>query len=163
MVILLEGADGAGKSTLYKKLQEKLPVGYNFIKHLDRDKIGHHFWWKSKIESPYIYVIDRGFVSELIYRPIKNDKIPNISLNEFADLCNENLCIIYCKTEREFADMLYRGDDYINSEEYPKVERYYDVLMNILKTFTYSNIVDYDWTNDNIDNLIDYLRRFGKR
>lgn len=164
MVILLEGADGSGKSTLYEKLKELLPrKGYNFINHLDRDAIGHHLWWKKKINSPYVYVIDRGFISELIYRPIKQDKRPNISLEEIGDICNEHLCIVYCKTERQLADMLYRGDDYISSNEYPAVTRNYDSLMGILTWFTRTHLVGYDWTKDNIDDLVKYIRGLAKK
>ena len=163
MVILLEGNECAGKSTLHSKLKELLPSWYNFINHLDRDSIGHHMWWKKRIDSPFVYVIDRGFVSELIYRPIKNDKIPNISLEEAADLCNERLLIIYCKTNRELDDLAIRGDDYISSHEHPTVGSAYDVIINVLKHFTRSQIITYDWTKDNIEELVENIREFACR
>lgn len=164
MVILLEGADGAGKSTLYEKLKESLSRrGFNFIKHLDRDALGHHLWWKKKIDSPYVYVIDRGFLSEVIYRPIKRDKKPNISLDEFSDLCTENLCIIYCKTTSQLDDMVNRGDDYVSVYEYPDIVKAYDVITGVLETFTKVKIYQYDWFNDNYVELIENIRSFANK
>ena len=157
MVILLEGADGAGKSTLYEKLKKSLNHKYEFINHLDRDKPGHRHWWKDKIDSDTVYVIDRGFLSEIIYRPIKLDKVPNISLYDLTDLCTDKLLILYCKTDRQLTDMLYRGDDYIDSAEHAFVTNAYDVVINILKLFTHSRVLHYDWTKDDYDLLINKL------
>lgn len=145
MVILLEGPDGAGKSTLYNKLCELYK--YNFIKHLPRESVGHYLWWQKKIESPFLYFIDRGFISELVYRPIKADDTPNISLEEIGNLCTNNLCIVYCETEKAYDNMKRRGDDYINDKkEHDMIRLRYGDTMTTLSWFTDATVVTYDFT-----------------
>lgn len=158
MVILLEGADGAGKSTLYEKLKKLLPSEYEFIKHLDRDAEGHRGWWDRMINRNDIYVIDRGFISELVYRPIKRDKVPNVSLDDIASFCNENLLVVYCKTTRQLNDMLARGDDYVSETEYPEIVNNYNCVMSLIAWFTDSNVYTYDWAKDDITELVNYIR-----
>lgn len=167
MVILLEGADGTGKSVLYNKLRELYK--FNFIKSLPRESVGQYLWWQKKIESPYLYFMDRGFISELIYRPVKMDNTPNISLEDIGNLCTENLFIAFCDTDYAYENMKKRGDNYIkNKREHNLVRVRYSVEMSSIGWFTNAKVQTYDFTKArNFVNLVkeidDFIEEGKKR
>lgn len=159
MIILLEGVDGSGKTTLYRELQKEF--NYNFIKGLPRDDNGHYLWWKKKIESPYIYFIDRGFISEWVYRPIKDDAEPNISLEEIGNLCSRNLLVLWCNNKNGYKNILERGDDYINNKkEYDMIVNRYIQVITTINWFTNSCIYEYDYEKDSLEELLKYIKDF---
>lgn len=166
MLILLEGADGAGKTTLYDVLRGNF--GFNFIKGLPRDDMGHYLWWKKKIESPYVYFIDRGFISELVYRPVKDDAEPNITLEEIGNLCSRNLFVIFCKNDNAYANMLLRGDDYIrNNVEHEQIVKRYEQVFDTLNWFTNCWVYEYNYTHEGsleflLKRITDFIERRKK-
>lgn len=163
MLILLEGADGTGKTTLYNILRDIF--GFNFIKGLPRDDDGHFLWWKKKIESPYVYFIERGFISELVYRPIKDDANPNITLEEIGNLCSRNLFIIFCKNKNAYENIKLRGDDYItNEKEHKQVVQRYEQVFDTLNWFTNCWLYEYNYeTNGSIEFLLRRVKDFIER
>ena len=159
MVILLEGVDGSGKSTLYNILRQNF--GYNFIKCLPRDDNNQYLWWKKKVESPYVYFMDRGFVSEWVYRPVKDDEEPNISLEEIGNLCSRELLVIWCKNKNAYKNILERGDDYINNKkEYDMIVNRYIQVITTINWFTNSHIYEYDYEKDELEDLLKYIENF---
>lgn len=159
MVILLEGVDGSGKSVLYNILRDNF--GYNFIKALPRDDNNQYLWWKKKIESPYVYFMDRGFVSEWVYRPVKDDEEPNISLEEIGNLCSRNLLVIWCKNRNSFYNMKRRGDNYVsNAMEHKLLSQRYVQVLTTINWFTNSLIYEYDYEKDSLEVLLKYIGNF---
>ena len=160
MIILLEGPDGAGKSVLYKQLQTEFSG--NFIQGLNRDDKGQYLWYKQRIESSSVYFIDRGFISELVYRPIKNDKEPNITLEEAGNLCSRHLFVIYCTNEHAYNNMKLRGDNYIkNEDEHKQICIRYEEVITTINSFTNARVFYYDYSFPTLYNiLLDAIRRF---
>ena len=83
MLIVIEGPDGSGKTTLLKQLNNK---GIITLPAIPRE---HHLQYEMfkmyAINSvDKIYCIDRCFITEWIYRCVKNDNIPNITLEDIA-------------------------------------------------------------------------------
>ena len=157
---MLEGADGSGKSTLYETLRKEFK--HNFIKCLPRDDIGQYLWWKRKIENPCIYFVDRGFISEWVYRPIKDDYQPNISLEEIGNLCSRNLFVVYCKNDNAYTNMKLRGDNYIvNNVEHKKIVERYEHVMNTLCWFTNCVAYPYNYeTEGGLEFLLNRIKEF---
>ena len=160
MIILLEGPDGAGKSVLYKQLQNEFSS--NFIRSINRNDKGQYLWYKQHIESPYVYFIDRGFISELVYRPIKDDREPNITLEEAGNLCSRHLFVIYCTNKHAYDNMKLRGDDYIkNKNEHKQICTRYEEVITTIDNFTNARVFYYDYSSPVMYNiLLDAIRRF---
>lgn len=163
MIVLLEGPDGAGKSVLYKALYSKYHK--NFIQCIDRMLPGQYLWWKKHIDSSEVYFIDRGFISEWVYRPIKEDRDANMTLEEIARLCTNNLLVVYCNNKMAYKNMLNRGDDYITTLiEHKAVCARYKEIVNTIDWFTNSLVFYYDYNkSEQHDLLFDTIDRFIDR
>ena len=150
MIIILEGPDGSGKTTLRKTFEER---GYFYMQSVPREwpmQYDVHNKLYRDIQDKDV-VFDRCFVSELIYRTIKNDYVPNISLKEIAQLLDfHKIIFVYCNTETAFEDSMKRGDEYItDSDEHKNISAMYDIVMNIINKFTRAEVMKYNWHKDN--------------
>ena len=123
MIIIIEGPDGSGKTTLANKLAKR--TGYMLL-HRSQPKSEEE---KKKMMAEYLQVIDSGenvimdrcWYSEMVYGPVMRDASV-ISYPEMYEL-EKRICkkgggiIIYC-TDRP--DVLWnrcqeRGEDYITT------------------------------------------------
>ncbi|KKL13373.1 hypothetical protein LCGC14_2526420, partial [marine sediment metagenome] len=68
MLVLLEGADGVGKSTLAKELCGE--YGYDYLHFLIPDEHPVDYWFKELVKIKRPTVIDRLHLSEDAYGPI---------------------------------------------------------------------------------------------
>jgi hypothetical protein len=107
-----------------------------------------------------VAIIDRCFVSELVYRCIKNDKHRNISLKDALELLDKPyIKIIYCHTDNAYEFAKLRGEDYIEtSEEAAEIENLYKYLMLLFKKFNVAKIIEFDWQKDDLKTLINEIR-----
>ena len=159
MIILLEGPDGAGKSTLYERLQHDFDG--EFIKGIWYTRANQYDWWKAHMTSDTVYFIDRGFISELVYRPIKRDRKANISLREIGSLCTDDLFVVYCTNKNAYDKMLERGDNYITSSaEHESITVRYTEVMNTIEMFTNSQIFNYDYEYTDYNTLLNAIKAF---
>lgn len=158
MLIIVEGPDGTGKSTLVKTLREK----YKFIsrKPIDRNRKYQSYYWKKFLDKyskgKGIYVVDRCYLSELVYRLAMNDLWPNISLLNIAKLLEtNNVKYIFCKNDNGYVNAKKRGEDYIKSlNEHVKVTNTYIFVQTLLEKFAKCEIYNYDYEKDNLDTLV---------
>lgn len=142
MIIILEGPDGAGKSTLAKKLVGSCNAMYKaFDKPKTREeKRGMYDMYKEfivGIPTGTNVVMDRSWHSEQVYGPVMRDE-RNITYTHMKRL--EELVvalhggiIIHCT---DSLDLLWdrcqaRGEDYITSKEtLKKIVEGYNVLLH---------------------------------
>ena len=122
-MIIIEGIDGVGKSTVSSYLKEE---GYDI----------HHLLYHEKNEPGFInlfkkdqgnLVLDRGFITELVYGPVLRDRsrIDQDALKRLMDLyATKDTRIIYLKALKE--DLLKRR--FHNKEDYEMLLKYYEVL-----------------------------------
>ena len=111
MLIIVEGGDGSGKSTLVQKLKT-----FNFkIEKPAALNNRHQFEYYERLALQSIYneenvILDRSFISELVYR-VYDKKKPKLKLSEMFALLK--YCkIILCETGTQFQDSLKRGEGF---------------------------------------------------
>lgn len=164
MLIILEGADGSGKTTLANKLNDLYPV-----MRIDRDnervyKLFHLL--QLGIDFEHLdFVIDRSFITDIVYRSVFNDEEVNgnksISLSEMAEVLNKSV-IIYCKTNTSYADSQKRGEDNItNAKTHKKICDCYDKVMTFIKTRSDAKVITYDWRKMSFEKLVEELKDVG--
>ncbi len=135
-MIIVEGIDGAGKTTLVNTLVQK-----GFSKH--------HFDYDVKnmdLVSKYLkvlknnhqnLVIDRSFISEMVYGPVLRGK-SKLTLEDYKKLLfaykKVNTKIIYLKASKEVL-LLRKGNEI---DDYNMIKQYYKALNT-----QYNNIMNY--------------------
>lgn len=163
MIIYLEGVDGSGKSTLADKIKDALQLnGYKVYRNAEYlistsprkpNRISHEKLFErlnKMAQSPYVYILDRGPVSDGIYRIFDGLK-PIATLAEVLEWLSENrgyVFCIYCHSAQSEYFMNKRGDDNpyaINC--HPLITKVYDTIIPI------SSSVGciwqfYDWTSE---------------
>lgn len=157
MIILIEGPDGSGKSTLIKQLRAKgfvecneIPRNWPFQYYFYRD-----FFEKIVDDYDENVIIDRSFISEMVYRIVKKDRAANITLGEINRLLTAYpVKVIYCKTDSAFKDAMARGENYITtSEEHEYLTCVYDIIIDLIRQFANVEVINYNWKTDNIEKL----------
>ena len=167
MLILIDGPDGSGKTTLVNNL-----ISHGMIKvdRICRDIPNQYDVTKTIFENcakdNAMYVIDRYYLTELVYRTILNDKKPTIKLDEIVKLLNiPNILYVFCDTDTAFNDAQLRGEDFIKDERiHNDLRNLYRYIYNILVNFTTVSVIKYNYTTDDVSvitNKIDNMRLFN--
>lgn len=161
MIVILEGPDGSGKTTLCNNLVAK---GYKHISNLPREWPEQYdiyeYLFLKLIKNYNNVVIDRSFISEIVYRIVKQDNKANINLCQILKLLKEfPIKIIYCKSDTAFQDALSRGETYITTTaEHKYLTFVYDVIIDLIRQFTDVPVIDYNWKTDKISSLLKELQ-----
>ena len=116
-MLIIEGIDGVGKTTLVEYLQS-----YGMKKY--------HFDYDSKsmdLLSKYMKVLDRSFISEMVYGPVIRNKC-KLSIEDYTKLLiaykNTGAKIIYLTAPKEV--LLKRRND--EQSDYEIITNYYEEL-----------------------------------
>lgn len=122
-MIIIEGIDGVGKSTVASSLKNK---GFE-IHHLKYDEKNELGFMNLLNSDKGNLVLDRGFITEIVYGPILRNfsRIDEESLKRLVNVYGKKETkIIYLTALKE--DLLYRRRD--NVEDYEMLLKYYDSL-----------------------------------
>lgn len=124
MIIIIEGADGAGKTTLAQKIKDQ--TGY-LMMHRTQPKTEED---KKRMMDEYMQVIkagkncifDRSWYSEMVYGPVMRDEsvITYLQMYELERmLAKHGALVIYCTAPEAtlWKRCLKRGEDYITSPD----------------------------------------------
>lgn len=140
MIIIIEGPDGSGKTTLANKIHDQ--TGYT-IYHMDKPKteedkllmLGEYLQF---IRTNKNAILDRGWYSEIVYGTVMRDT-PAISYPKMYELERKaanggGAMLIYCtgsKTEL-WKRCSSRGEDYVKSkEDFDNICDLYDGVMGM--------------------------------
>jgi len=122
-MIIVEGIDGVGKSSVSSFLEEK---GYQ-IHHLRYDEKTEEGFNKLLIQDKGNLVLDRGFITEVVYGPVLRNysRIDEEALKRIVDkYSRKKAIIIYLSALKE--DLLERRKEHL--EDYEMLQRYYEEL-----------------------------------
>ena len=155
MLILVEGADGSGKTTLVNQLGEYFPTmrinrGNNHLKEL----------YDNLTCMNEDIVLDRSFITDVVYRLALEDGKETDGVNMFyMEHILRNSVVIYCKTATQFDDAMHRGEDNITNLLTSKIiSRHYDAVMKFINTRTSTHVIKYDWHLDTPEDLVSTIK-----
>lgn len=164
MKIIVEGADGSGKSTLVDTLSLK----YNLDKHhignpktKEMFNIEYELLLKALKENK---IIDRfSQISETIYSKVFNRKPKlefDITLPELMEYGN-SWVIIFCITENTnpIKNKSYKSKEWYGEIENRKslLSQEYIDMFNILKEVYPNNILSYNFSKDSLNKVYDFI------
>lgn len=169
MIIYLEGVDGSGKSTLVKMLEDSLsqfgkvdtegnkriPTHPNRQDRVTQAKLFKEL--KAMARDNVIHIVDRGPISDLIYRVFDTHKSVTTmdKVQEFLQEFNNRVLLIYCRNDMAKRNMLERGDENpVAIEQHDKLSKSFDIVMNLLFSNLRCNYNVYDYTNTNSINEV---------
>lgn len=137
MMIIVEGTDGTGKTTLCKLLSEKLD--YRIIKgssfenaKLPQDQL---FGWFTFVATKQNVIVDRFFPSNLTYAPLYKDysMIDKKQTKFLESMIRDKAIIIYLYADINTlkSRIRERGDDYVKEDRLEEIsKKYEEVLIN---------------------------------
>lgn len=154
MLVILEGVDGSGKTTLCNQLKEK---GFTVELPIDRLEQFPYSKWFQLSQKRDITIVDRSFITELVYRTIDGKPVGKMTLKEMCDVLR--FCkVILCETDSAFEDSMLRGEDNITNEKISKqIQRTYQIITTMLSKFTSVKTFTYDWKHQTVDEVINFI------
>lgn len=163
MLVILEGPDGSGKTTLANTLCEE--YNFNNITPVPRE------WpeqfgtaadlFRNLANDEKLYVMDRCFITEWIYRVVMYDKTPTINLEQIVKLLtywSSNVYYVFCFNKNAYSNAINRGETYVATQSlHNEICKAYEFVYNTLNRFTDINLLEYDYTINSVKDLLDKL------
>lgn len=154
VLILLEGVDGSGKTTLCNQLKEKgipvVPPVNRLCKH------PYYEWIKLGAENQ-VSIVDRSFITELVYRIVDGKNAGTMRLDDMCKILS--FCkIVLCETDTSFEDSMARGEDNVTDKEQAEQIRYiYDIITKMFLKFLKVPVYKYNWKHQTVDDVLKFI------
>lgn len=136
MIIIIEGPDGSGKTTLANKIKEQ--TGYMLLHrshHTDAKPDSLFDEYAQVIKAGKNCIMDRGWYSEMVYGPVMRDGslITYPQMYELERLlAKSGALLIYCTAPERtlWKRCCLRGEDYVTSKSaFERICKGFDALM----------------------------------
>ena len=162
MLILVEGADGSGKSYLVNQLYEK---GFAIQKVQLKQNFDFRCAANHCLYADINLVEDRSPITDIVYRIFdeqKPDRTENID-DILEWIKRFNVKIIYCKTKSSYTDSIRRGEENITSfQDHCEISKIYDIIMAIIKRDYPSAVLEYDHSKQNVNDVLKFINTQGE-
>ncbi len=157
MLIIVEGNEGTGKTTLINEIIKKLPcVVVKYPKEVKNTRL----LLEKLIYSGQTVICDRSFITDIVYR-LWDKKSPQMSLYDISALLHnysESIKVIFCENKNSFNNSQIRGEDFITDKKvYNEINENFARIKTLLELFTEVKIYNYDYEYDNVDNVINFI------
>lgn len=157
MIVILEGVDGSGKSTLCNTLVEN---GYGKI---DIESGNYEFDnWADAINKHFndVVISDRSFITDLAYRIFDDSARRGMDLRQMCSILASDVIVIHLESGTEYDDAIKRGEDNITDIiSHTRIKFIYRDVMTMLKRFAGARIMKYNWRTDNVVDIINFIER----
>lgn len=157
MLVLIEGNEGTGKTTLIKQLSKH----FTFITvKYPKGKFDNLYQTLCQFaEADDVFVLDRGFVSDLVYR-IRDKCSCQISLYQIAELCDYyKIKIVFCHNENGYKDAMRRGEDNVTLEkDYDDITLIFEKMQTMLELFTRAQTMSYNFRYDDVEEVVNFIK-----
>lgn len=156
MLVIIEGADGTGKTTLVEKLKSE---GYVSV-CIPKNTFCIYSVYKQLIYNSTAtnFVIDRSFITDIVYRLVLDGQ-PSFNLYEISCLLSENMKIIYCTNDNSFNYAKERGENLIcKRETHDKICKVYEYVMKFISIFADKKILKYDFEKTNFEDVLRFIK-----
>lgn len=154
MLVIIEGNEGTGKTTLINQLKEHMPfISVKYSKECKHMFESLEFYAKSK----QLYVLDRGFVTDMVYR-INDLRVGQTSLQEIGVLANMSK-IIFCESDTGYEDAMKRGENNITDiNQYQYIDSLFDAVLKLLSSFTRVDIMRYRYGWNSVEHVVKFIK-----
>ncbi len=128
-MIIIEGQNGTGKTTLCHELEKQFNLQYlKIIKNAQTDtsKLNYKFYIENSTNLPQNILFDRFHFGEVVYPILKNDGRQQLKIYQQHAieriLNNRGALIIWCQASKEFIKTAFekRGEDFIEFSQSDK-------------------------------------------
>lgn len=154
MLVIVEGVDGSGKTTLVNQLKEQ---GYKVVPAIPRDEPNQFDKWSEYVDSDEICIVDRSFITDMVYRAIDRQKPCNITLRAAAWLLKRSKLIL-CESNTAYEDAMRRGEDNITDFATSCMIKFtYVTLFRIFQMYGQTEIMSYDWKKQTLNEVIQFI------
>ena len=134
MVIIIDGLDCSGKSTVYDRLRSELDGAY-FLKDSypapsDIERMDRLALFKRRSAEPYLYVYDRATViDDPVYEYLFNERT-SILEEEMDSETFKNCLVLHFTVDKDvwLKRMEDRGDAYVDIDDYEAIIESYDAF-----------------------------------
>lgn len=158
MLIIVEGCDSTGKTTLVENIAHRLKFKHQSFTVPKKPPFEDYMNFMCSIGDTN-YVTDRFIVSEWVYQPIYRKDKEWLSDHHMRVLLRKarslGVLLIHCKTDAQQAEARIRegGDWYIKAHDVPRIIKGYDNLLPRLGL----PVIDYDFKKQDMHKFIDAL------
>lgn len=173
MLIIFEGPDGSGKSTLQDKVCEIMQKYSPAIKVLNNaewlilthpksdTRVNERELYKQLKRmatcKDTVYLVNRGPISDIIYRIFDNYSTVTTfpKLLDFIVKYQRQIIIVYCNSKIAEQKMLERGDENpVAISRHKEISKIYDLLMSIIDSKVKYSLKKFDMSKKNDTNRI---------
>lgn len=158
MIILVEGNEGTGKTTLINEIIKKKPFVYvKYTKEIpNTDEL-----YNTLLRCDDNIIFDRSFITDMVYR-CWDGKKPQTTLDMIGFLLShkDRFKIIFCHNDNSFKNAKLRGEDFITTQEiHDIIETHFKVIQRLIELYTEVPCYSYDYDYNSVEDVIEFLRK----
>lgn len=156
MIILVEGNEGTGKTTLINELVKNHSI---IAVKISKECENLYDFYDYLLNSPHLFVLDRGFVTDLVYRIWDKGK-GQVNLHQLSNLfVKDKVKIIFCYHRNSYENSIKRGEDVIKTQkEHNLISTLFGNVRTILHSFTEVETFDYNYEYQSVDDVINFIK-----